>query len=274
MKRLFVYILLIASLLSQVAPLQAVPKAKTQVKKESLTYDVYFHLGFIWAKAGQGTLSLYDETENDGTKRVHGQLAAKSHSIVEHIMKVRDTLDTWMNVNYVPREFIKKTHEGKYNCIEQNFFQPTWKDANAALTASNVKSSTIKVHRWRKKGAEAATVRDTVHYVKEPAYDLLSLFYGMRQMDFASMKKGESQKFAVFPGLKKEYYKVEYRGREKVTLRNDKKFDAYCVSLTVATKNQDKTPIKAWISTTKEHRPLKVIIDLPRIGSIQAEIVE
>lgn len=274
MKRLIIYIVILAFAFSLVPQAQAVPQAKSREQFESITYDVYFHLGFIWAKAGRGTLSLANETEADGTQRVHGQLAAKSLSIVEHLMKVRDTLDTWMTPGYIPREFIKKTHEGKYNCTEHNIFQPTWKDASSDQTPSNVKSSKVKVHRWRKNGSDPATETDTIHTVAEPAYDMLSLFYAMRRLNFATMKKGESIKFATFPGLKKEWYKVEFNGREKISLRNGKKFDTYCVLLTVATKDQEKTPIKAWLTTTSDHKPLKVTIGLARIGSIQAEIVE
>lgn len=274
MKRLLIYVIILTCVLGQMQTLHAVPKAKTQQKVESLTYDVYFHLGFIWAKAGRGTLSLSNETEADGTQRVHAQLAAKSLSIVEHLMKVRDTLDTWMSPSYIPREFVKKTHEGKYDCIEHNVYKTTWKDSSADLVPANVKSSSVKVHRWRKKGSDRATETDTIHTVSEPAYDMLSLFYAMRHMDFSAMKKGESRKFATFPGLKKEWYKVEYRGQERVEMRNGKKFDTYCVQLSVATKGQENTPIKAWLTKTPDHRPLKVIIDLSRIGSIQAEIVE
>lgn len=274
MKRLIAYIFILLFAFGQVLPVQAITKPVKQQKKESLTYNVYFHMGFIWANAGRGVLSLTEETESNGNKRYHGQLAAKSLSVVEHIMKVRDTLDTWMSPAYVPYEFVKKTHEGKYNCIERNIYKPVLKDKSAGLSASNVKSTNVKVHRWRKKGGEAATDADTTHYVGEPAFDMLSLFYTMRKMDFASMKKGESKKFATFPGMKKEWYKVEFCGKEKVTLRSGKKYDTYCVLLNVATKGQSKTPIKAWISTTQDQRPLKVIIELSRIGSIQAEIEE
>lgn len=274
MKHLIALLFILTASLTLSAPAFAVPKAKTQKTLETVTYDVYYHLGFINAKAGRGTLSLIQETEADGTERLHGRLAAQSLSIVEHIMKVRDTLDTWMNLECLPREFVKKTHEGRYDCIEHNTYKTTWKDTAAKLDASNVKSSSVKVHRWRKKGSDPASSSDTLHTVKEPAYDMLSLFYAMRKMDFAQMKKGESHKFATFPGLKKEWYKVEYNGRERIQLNNGKKADAYCVLLTVATKDQAKTPIKAWLTTTSDHKPLKVIIDLQRIGSIQAEIVQ
>lgn len=274
MKHLFVYIFVIVFALCQALPVNAIPRAKSREKVETLKYDVYFHMGFIWAKAGEGTLSMSKETETDGTQRLHGQLAAKSHSIVEHIMKVRDTLDTWMNVNYVPREFTKNTHEGKYNCLERNLYQIVWKDKDAALTPANVKSTSVKVHRWRQKGSDAPSQADTLHHVSEPAYDMLSVFYVMRNMDFAHMKKGETKRFALFPGLKKNWSKVEYCGQEKITLRNGKKYDAYQVLITFSTKDDDSQPLKAWISKTPDHRPLMVTIGLSRIGSVQCELVE
>ncbi len=272
MKRLFVYFIISIFTLNMAMPVRAVPEAKSQTKAESLAYDVYFHLGFIWAKAGHGDLFLYNETEADGTQRVHARLAAKSLSVVENIMKVRDTLDTWMNTNYVPREFVKKTHEGKYNAIERNLYQSVWKDKTAALTPANVKSTTVKVHRWRKKGNDNPTDKDTTHVVSEPAYDMLSMFYAMRKLDFDSMKKGDTRKFASFTGLKKDWIKVQYGGKEKIKLRNGKQFDSHYVLLTFATKDQDSTPLKAWLSTSSDHKPLKVIIGLSRIGSVQCEI--
>lgn len=272
MKRLFVYFIILVLTLSVTVPAQAITEAKSQAKIESLSYDVYFHLGFIWAKAGRGELSLHKETEFDGTERIHGRLAAKSLSVVENIMKVRDTLDTWMNPNYVPREFIKKTHEGKYNAIEHNLYQSVWKDKNAALTPANVKSTTVKVHRWRKKGNDKPTDRDTIHTVSEPAYDMLSTFFALRKLDFDQMKKGDVRKFASFAGLKKDWIKVQYGGIEKVKLRNGKQYESHYVLLTFSTKDQDSTPLKAWLSTTEDHKPLKVIIGLSRIGSVQCEI--
>lgn len=274
MKRILVFILIAASILAQSAPLSAVTKPAKQEKTENLTYDVYFHLGFIWAKAGRGNLTYYNEVLPDGTQLKHGQLAAQSLNVVEHIMKVRDTLDTWMNNQMIPTEFIKKTHEGKYNCIEHNIFTPKWKDTAAKLDSKNVASSEVKVHRWLQKGKERPSTDDTLHIVNEPAYDMLSLFYVVRDMDFSTMKKNTKMKYACFSGLKKDWINVEYKGVEQIELRNEKKFTAHLVYLTFATKGQESTPLKVWLSQTPDHRPLKVIIGLKRIGSVQCEIVE
>lgn len=274
MKRIFVYILILVCVVGQSFSLTATPKPSKQEKTEQLTYDVYFHLGFIWAKAGRGNLTYYNEVLPDGQKLKHGQLAAKSLNVVEHIMKVRDTLDTWMNDNMVPLEFVKKTHEGKYNCVEHNNFIPKWKDKSAALGPKNVASSEIKIHRWLQKGKEGPVTTDTLHTVNEPAYDMLSLFYVVRDLDFTTLKKNTKMKYACFSGLKKDWINVEYKGIENIELRNGKHHTAHLVYLTFATKGQESTPLKVWLSQSSEHRPLKVIIGLKRIGSVQCEIVE
>lgn len=268
MKKLL-YVLILMGTLCQIAPL----RAETN-RIEELTYDVYFHLGFIWAKAGRGILSYSDETAADGNVKKHGQLAAKSLNVVEHIMKVRDTLDCWMNDQLIPIEFSKKTHEGKYNSIEHNKYTTTWKSPSASHTAENVASSNIKIDRWLQKGKEAPRTEDTIYVVNEPAYDMLSLFYVIRDLEFSKLSTGTKMKYACFSGLKKDWINVEFQGEEHIKLRNGKEHDAYLVFLTFATKGQDSTPLKVWLSKTQDHRPLKVIIGLKRIGSVQGEIVE
>lgn len=273
MKKALISVIILAAFICQL-PLHAAEKPAKQEQTEKLTYDVYFHLGFIWAKAGQGTLSFYNETLADGRLQKHGQLAAKSLNVVEHIMKVRDTLDTWMNMEMLPTEFVKKTHEGKYNSIEHNLYTPKWKNTSAKLDESNVASTEVKIHRWLKKGKEAASTRDTIHTVNEPAFDMLSLFYFVRNLNYTTMKAQSKMKYACFSGLKKDWINVEYKGTENVELRNGKRHDTYLVYLTFATKGQDSTPLKVWLSKTPDHRPLKVIIGLKRIGSVQCEISE
>lgn len=264
--------LIVAALVA--LPAWAITPAVKSQKTESLTYDVYFHMGFIWARAGQGTLSLYNEEDGNGQARIHGQLAAKSLNIVEHIMKVRDTLDCWFTPEYVVKEYVKKTHEGKYNCIEHNYYKPYVGPGVTTLTPSVIDSTQVHIHRWLKKGKDPSEVRDVYHSVEEPGYDMLSLFYVMRRLNFAELTKGQTMKYACFSGIKKDWINVEYKGTERIKLRNGKQHDSYLIYLTFATKGQDSTPLQVWLSQTPDHRPLKVIIGLKRIGSVQGEIVE
>lgn len=252
----------------------ATAAAGTTIKSgEKLAYNIYFHMGFIWAKAGYGELSFRKETRN-GEQRLHGQLAAKSLSIVEHIMKVRDTLDCWFNPNMVPTEFRKGTHEGSYNAIAHNKYYTYWHDKNAANTLANVDSTYVTIERKKQKNKEAVTTESFKFSNKGTAYDMLSVFYSIRGLDYAKMVKGKKLQFVCYDGVKKQTIKMEYRGAEKCELRNEKKYDAYLIHLTFDTKGQEGTPLQVWLSKTPDHHPIKAVIGLKRIGSVQCEINE
>lgn len=240
---------------------------------EKLSYNIYFHMGFIWATAGYGELTFTQE-KRQGQTRLHGQLAAKSLSIVEHIMKVRDTLDCWFNPEMVPVEFRKGTHEGNYNAIAHNVYTSCWKKNDAANTLSNVDSTIVTIDRWRKKGKDPEKDERHTFSNKGAAYDMLSVFYSIRSLDYAKMTKGQKLQFVCYDGVKKQIIKVEYLGTEKCELRNDKKYDAYLIHLTFDTKGQEGTPLKVWLSKTPDHHPIKAVIALRRIGSVQCEIKE
>jgi len=255
-------------MLCATAPASAIVKAKESKQVETLKYEAYWHWGIIWKLAGSGTLTLSEEEGIDGKERMHGQLCGRSLSIVEAIMKVRDTLDCWYTPNMIPIEYCKKTNEGSYQAIERNFYK-TFTNGKE-LTPENVDSTQVDVYRWRvKKGNDRKH-----HSIDAVGYDMLSVFYLVRDLDFDNMEKGTVQQFRVHAGIRAQWLNMTYRGRTTCTLKNGRKYDAYQVDLTFASKDSDNTPLKVWLATTPDHRPLSVIIDLKRIGSVQGEIVE
>lgn len=241
---------------------------------ETLAYNIYFHLGFIWAKAGYGELSYFKENTRDGQTQFHGQLAAKTLSVVEHIMKVRDTLDCWFNADMVPLEFRKGTHEGSYNSVAHYAYTPYLHNKEAGSKISNIDSTKVLVNRWIKKGKDPSQSESHVFSNKGVAYDMLSVFYSIRRLDFSKMKKGKTLRYVCYDGVKSQIIKVEFQGEEECELRSDKKYKSYLVHLTFDTKGQNATPLKVWLSKTPDHRPIKAVIALKRIGSVQCEIEE
>lgn len=258
----------------QVAALWATtPALAKNMVNEKLGYNIYFHMGFIWAKAGYGELT-FKQQQYQGETQLHGQLAAKSLSIVEHIMKVRDTLDCYFNTEMVPIAFRKATHEGSYNALANYKYAPYWAQKNAPHTTENVDSTLVKISRWRKKGKDAPSTTYKDYTNPGVAYDMLSVFYSIRNLDYAQLDKGTKLHFICYDGVDCQTINVEYRGAEKCELRDGKKYDSYLVYLTFATKGQNSTPLKVWLSKTAEHRPVKAVIGLKRIGSVQCEISE
>lgn len=252
----------------------AITKAKESKQTESLKYNAYWHWGFIWKLAGSGTLNLWEEQMSDSTKRYHGQLCGRSLSIVESIMQVRDTLDCYYTENLIPIEYCKKTNEGNYHATERNYYH-SYVNGKVQrnvydLSRSDVDSTYIDIYRWRsKKGNDRKTVRND-----GVGFDMLSIFYELRALDFDHMKKGEKIDYHITSGVKNRTLHIKYKGRETCTLKNGRKYSSHAVELTFASKDSDSTPITAWLSTDPDHRPLSVVISLKRIGAVQGEIVE
>ncbi|MBR0036964.1 MAG: DUF3108 domain-containing protein [Bacteroidales bacterium] len=273
MKKLFVLIIALV-LTGNLMPAFAVSEAKSSQKVEELHYDAYWHWGFIWKKAGSGILRLWDEELNDNSHRMHGQLAGRSHSIVETIMKVRDTLDCWYTPEIIPLEYSKKTHEGSYHAIERNYYKSfadgKWVKNATDLTEAKIDSTQTDIYRWRVKKGNDRRHKSTVGV----GYDMLSIFYKIRQLDFDKMKKGDKLKFYICAGVRGQYMTLNYQGKTTCTLKNGKQYPSHQILLTFASKDSDSTPLQVWLAQTPDHRPLSVIIQLKRIGSIQGEIVE
>jgi hypothetical protein len=237
---------------------------------ESLTYDVYYHWGIIWKKAGQGTLSLEEVKGTDGTPQLRGRLAARSLSIVETIMKVRDTLECHLTPDYLPLSYVKRTHEGNYEAVERNTYHPQLKSSLQTYAPENVAQTRVDIKRWRsKKGSDEAH-----HTISGAAYDMLSIFYVLRRLDFAHMTAGTQREYAIFSGVKSTPMYLEYRGVESCKLRSGKTYQTYRLELYFKSKDSDHTPLQVWLSTDASQKPLKVIIQLSRIGAIQGEWAE
>lgn len=247
------------------------PGVRGAVKtQEALKYDVYYHWGIIWKKAGSGILTLDSLYSPQGEPQLRAQLAGRSLSIVEAIMRVRDTLESRMNIDYVPFEYVKKTNEGSYFATEHNYYSYIFKNPTAPLTPSNVDSTIVDIRRWRYKKKD-----DHVRLsVAGPGYDMLSIFYVMRRLDFDKMAPGTRLQYPIFSGIKMTWMYVEYRGHTTCEMKSGKRYDSHRVELYFKSRDSDHTPLQVWLSTDPSHKPLKVIISLKRIGAIQGELVE
>jgi hypothetical protein len=270
MKKLILSLLLVLA----AVPAIALEKEKTNKQIEALEYNVYYHWGILWKKAGYGIFSLEEQTLNNGETRYHGKLAGKSLSIIEFIMRVRDTLECWYKPDVVPIQYRKGTHEGKYTAEEVNRYT-TFYQAGKPHTAGNVDSTQVFVTRWRSKKGKDTTYDEVSHSVDEVGYDMLSVFYKIRSLDFSKMRKGQEVKLPVFSGLHKaDYMSVEFKGNTTCKLRNGKTYPAYALDLTFKSKDSDQTPVQIWVSTDPDHRPLICTIQLRRVGEIQGQWIE
>lgn len=267
MKHLLIILIALVCCFGSVAEAQAITKAKSSKVAETLEYDIYFHLGFIWKKAGRGSLNLLEETDINGNKRMHGQVFGRSLSIIEYIMAVRDTLECWYTPEYIPIEYCKKTHEGSYKAIEHNTYSTTFKDSGQQ-GIDDIEKVQIHIDRWRnKKGSDQKSYTSST-----VTYDYLSLFYRIRSLDFSTIKPGTTITIPVVSGVKVEQMKVKYIEETTCKLNKGNKRPAYKIELRFNVKGEDGAPLYVWLTKDKAKIPLCVVIHLKRVGSIQCEI--
>lgn len=206
---------------------------------ERLNYNIVYHWGLIWKTAANAELV----TTNEG-EQYKGELYARTLPWADRIYRVRDTLQTWMNpkAQFMPNEYIKTTYEGKSVGMDTIHF-------------SHFENSIIG-HSVRQKGNNK--IQEFVMDAENSVYDMLSVFYYVRGINYSDMQPGEEITTTIFSGNSKEWLKIRYLGKDNIQLRNGNQFETEHIQLTFSTKNQQNSsaPIDAWLEAGGTRKPI------------------
>lgn len=229
-----------------------------EVKPETVTYDVMYKWGLINKKAG--SVSMTTALDNGDKDTFSALLTAASAPWADRFFMVRDTLKGTMDVNTIlPSYYEKISHEGGAYSRDLLRFTRT-----PSLTRADAT-------RWRRgKKAKEISVSNAVHEAQGITLDMLSSYYFMRRIDYASMKPGQSVKMNVFSGKRKEILTIHYQGLDKVEV-GKRKLDAYHITFTFTTEGGKVSSdnMDAWISTASSRIPLLLEGKLP-VGKVRA----
>ena len=219
------------------------------ITNETLNYQVVYHWGIIWKHAADATLTT-TKTANGYSSRLTG----KTRSWADKIYTVRDTLKCTMNSSFRPLKYEKLTHEKSYYAHDIVEF------------TNNGASTSAQCTRIRK-NKPTANLSLSANGV---AYDMLSVFFMLRNIDFDKMKSGNTYSTWIFSGKQKEILTVKYVGVEQIKLRDKSKHQAYHIKLKFTQDNGKKSSddINAYISTDDQRIPLMVVGKLP-VGEIK-----
>ena len=219
---------------------------------ETLNYQVVYHWGVIWKHAADATLSI----KKQGTG-YQARLTAKTRSWADKVYPVRDTLLCVMNGNLRPQRYEKYVHEKDYYAHDVVEYKYNFSHTNAHCT------------RYRSTYTESTDLNAQCQ-----AYDMLSVFYMLRDLDPAQLERDKRLTTVIFSGKEKEYLTIFYKGREQVKLRDGSKHDAYRLSFKFTTKGGQSSSdgIEAWLSTDDSHIPLMLLGKLS-IGEVRAYCV-
>lgn len=225
----------------------------TLFQNENLHYTVSYKWGLIHKDAGKATLSL-----TSVGNRYEVMLAAKTLPWADKIYQVRDTLLASFTTGLIPVSYTKITHEdGKYN-HDHVEYKKVGTTTFGKVTAKKLRDGEMKV-KYRELSATG------------PVYDMLSVFYYLRKLNYSKLMNNQVFKATVFSGSKKEIITIRSLGKSSIKLKNGKLADAYKIRFNFTSHGGKKSSddIEAWISTDSHHIPLYIVGKLP-IGEVRA----
>ncbi|MDR1681378.1 MAG: DUF3108 domain-containing protein [Prevotellaceae bacterium] len=222
---------------------------------EQLTIVANYKWGLINTDVGEATISLSEERFRD-TTYFYARAYAKTYKFYDNFFTVRDVYEARFLVrNLRPIYFHRHINEGGYQM--KNTF--TFNDADYTINAS--------VQR------KTNPAKDTVIQGKACTFDVISLIYNFRHLDFANLDPNRTVpiSFAVDAGVYDIYYR--YIGRETKKISGLGTFN--CIKIAAKPVAGDvfdgKNEIHIWISDDENHVPL--LIETPIIvGRVSARL--
>ena len=242
MKRLLTTVLLVVAM---VLPQQVMGR---DYSNETLNYEIVYHWGMIWKHAADATLSI--RKSGNGYK---AQLTGKTRSWADKVYPVRDTLKCTLNSELKPLVYEKLTHEKDYYARDVVKFSYNYSHTNAHCT------------RYRKSGTTTIDLS-----AKSQAYDMLSVFYMLRNLNYDELARNKNYTTVIFSGKEKEYLTINYKGVESIKMRDGSKRQAHCITFRFTQKGgkQSSDNITVWMATDESRIPLLLVGKLP-VGEVK-----
>ena len=215
---------------------------------ETLNYEIVYHWGMIWKHAGDATLSLRKTSSG-----YNAQLTGKTRSWADKVYPVRDTLKCTMDANLRPLRYEKLTHEKDYYARDVVKFSYNFSHTSAHCT------------RYRKSGTTSIDLS-----AKAQAYDMLSVFYMLRNLDFNELSRNKNYTTIIFSVKEKEYLTINYQGIETIKMRDGSKRQAHRITFKFTQEGGKKSSdnLTAWMSTQDDRIPLLLVGKLP-VGEVK-----
>lgn len=227
-------------------------------QNENLKYVISYKWGLIHKDAGEATLSLKRNGNNYNI-----MLTAKTKPWADKIYQVRDTLKGTLRASDLkPLSYAKITHEkGEYK----------WDQISYSFSGNTTFG---KAKRYRKTKGNP-TVTEKTFSATGPVYDMLSVFYYLRSLDYAQLAKNKIYTATIFSGKQKETIKIRCLGLETIKLKDKTTKEAYHIKFNFTREGGKKSSddMDTWISTDSNHIPLYLVGKLP-VGEVRAYLIK
>ncbi|MEQ9188687.1 MAG: DUF3108 domain-containing protein [Cryomorphaceae bacterium] len=224
---------------------------------ESLTYTIYYYLMGVWVGAGDVTFSVHeDKFLGKECYRFSGY--GKTFSRYDWFYKVRDSYESYASTKDLkPLRFTRDVSEGGFYFLEDNIYN--YRDS-VVYSVLKVKEDPVKL--------------DTFDLLPE-SFDVLSLVYATRTIDFAQKTIGE--KIPIRMVIDQRIYELYIRFLGTDVYDHDDLGEVECYVfaplLVEGTIFKEGERMKVWVSKDRNLIPIYIESQI-RVGSIRSELKE
>lgn len=221
---------------------------------EEIRYDVYFKYGLIDAKAGHSTLAVSDE-KYDNTDVLKLLLIGNTKGLAGKLFSLSDTLISYVTHEVIPLAYIKNAHESGDHTIEKALY--SYKNDKVTVKTDRVRNGVLRF--------DEELTSDLC------LYDMLSIIFYARTIDFSTMMKGDKKTVATLSGKKIVTMDIEDHGTETIKANDGKKYDCIKLVLVINTDafENKKEAMKVYITNDYNRIPVWIESKL-KIGSTRA----
>jgi hypothetical protein len=220
---------------------------------EILNYEVFYNWGFIWLNAGYVEFKV---KAGDFQNRpvYHFDAYGATYKSYDWIFKVRDHYQAYLDRESLrPLWFSCQTFEGGYEADIKYYFNPAKNTATLYTQNSDrpFKKDTLKLAPC--------------------TFDVLSLIYYSRNIDFSGVKVGDSVPVITVLDTSAYNLYIRYLGKETIESKDGKKyncikFSALLVEGTIFKGGED---LYGWVTDDKNRIPILVEAKI-LVGSVKA----
>lgn len=202
---------------------------------EKLTYTLGYVWGSINSDVGEGVI-----TTKFSDSTFHAVIDGRTTTLFDLFFKVREHFETVVSLRTMrPLSFYRESHEGKYSMINRYSF-----NADYSINARTKRMD--------------ATPKDTLLKGDASTYDLVSLYFMARCMDFSKVERDVRQPISF--AIDREIYNLYfiYRGRETKKIKGLGTFSTlkFNVRLVAGEVFKGEDEMTLWVSDDGNKIPL------------------
>lgn len=202
---------------------------------EQLTYTLGYKWGTINSDVGEGVITT---TFADST--FSAVIDGRTTKLFDLFFKVREHFETTVSLSTMrPLRFFRESHEGKYSMINKYTFNPDYSINARIIRMDNAP-------------------QDTLLKGNAYTYDMVSLYFSARCIDFSNVELDSKQPiaFAIDRTIYNLYF--VYRGKDVISVKGIGKFNAlkFNVRLVAGEVFTGDDEMTLWVSDDSNKIPL------------------